>query len=142
MSRSHELGCGRRRLELDASPSPRKAFELPGARPSYLPDRPFVVAHYALDLRLDFATSRLEVRATVPSPMEAFANGVLVESHEAKGTRTFHWKMDKAIPPYLATLVVGEFSKLEDTWEDVPLRFLVPKGREEEGKLSFAPTRA
>jgi aminopeptidase N len=263
MERSHALGCGRRRIELDATPSPRKSFELPGAAASYLPDRPFVVTHYALDLRLDFVASRiegsatlsihaqkktpglrldavdldvkaarlleeggtarplgfattdgslsidlprplatgekiriqidygtrprkglyfvgpdqgfpkrprqawtqgqdedarawfpcldrprdratLEIRATVPSPMEALANGVLVESHEDKAakTRTFHWRMDKSVPPYLATLVAGEFVKLEDRWEDVPLGFLVPRGREEDAKLSFAPTKA
>ena len=262
MERSHEHGCGRRRLELDG-PRPRKRFELPGARPTYLPDRPFVVVHYGLDLRLDFAARTLEgtatltvharrkmsslrldaveldvravrllleggdaaglefdtadgsvgfalprplaagekvqvaidyaakprrglyfvgpdawhpkkpvqawtqgqdedarawfpcvdrprdratfeIRATVPQPYEAFANGVLDATLEdkAKKTRTFVWQMTKPVPPYLATLVAGEFSKLEDEWDGVPLRFLVSKGREEEAKLSFAPTKA
>ena len=255
MERSHELGCGRRRIETDTV-SVTKKFELTGAKAVYLPDRPFVVEHYALDLALDFDFTKvegtatltvvartradrlkldavglevrsvaanaplayettdnsltidvghrepgerfsvsikyatrpqrglyfvgpdsrfpkkprqawtqgqdedarawfpcidrpreratLEVRATVPAPMEAFANGVLVETSEdpKKKTRTFHWKMDKAVPPYLATLVAGEFAKLEDRWEDVPLRFLVSADRLEEAKLSFAPTKA
>ncbi len=256
MERSHELGCGHRRIEIDI-PSRRKAFELPGAQATYLPDRPFAVAHYALDLRLDFTEKKIEgtatltvhasrpterllldaegldvkhakeggrtlafsrgegsltvelgrslargekaqveiaystkprrglyfvgpdshhpkkpvqawtqgqdedarswfpcidrprdratldIRATVPASMEAFANGVLVESQDDKkaGTRTFHYKMDKAVPPYLVTLVAGEFAKLEDRWEDVPLRFIVSKEHLEQARLSFAPTK-
>ncbi|MBI3726085.1 HEAT repeat domain-containing protein [bacterium] len=258
MERSHELGCGRRRIDSGGG-SATKRFELPGAKATYLPDRPFVVSHYALDARLDFDAHRIEgtarlaistrrplrtlkldavglevtkvthrgsrepleaafsttdreltieapapvsagesfdleiayatrpqrglyfvgpdsqfpnkprqawtqgqdedarawfpcldrpgdratfeLRATVPAPLEVFSNGVLAESHEGAKTRTFHWKMERAIPPYLATLVAGEFSKLEDRWEDIPLRFLVPKGREEEAKLSFSPTK-
>jgi aminopeptidase N len=260
MERSHELCCGHRRIDVDV-PQRKKAFELPGAKASYLPDRPFIVRHYALDLHLDFtqkklegkaaltieaerATERvvldaveldvkqasvegrplrfdaaegqltvelgrtlargekttveivysakprrglyfvgpdasnpkkpkqawtqgqdedarawfpcldrprdratLEIRATVPAPMEVFANGVLAEQHDdtKAGTRTFHWKMEKAVPPYLATLVAGDFVKLEDRWEDVPLRFLVARegesGRRVDPRLSFAPTK-
>src|SRR5579871_5217641 len=260
MERSHEHGCGRRRIDSGGGTSATKRFELPGAKPSYLPDRPFTVTHYELEAKLDFEAQQLEgratltisakqrteklrldaveletraaflasgkgeplsfhaadrelaidlprpldrgetakvaihyvtkprrglyfvgpdsqfpkkprqawtqgqdedarawfpcldrpgdratfeLRATVPAPFEVFSNGVLAESRDdAKArTRTFHWKMDRAIPPYLATLVAGEFSKLEDRFEDIPLRFLVPVGRETEAKLSFAPTR-
>jgi aminopeptidase N len=256
MERNFEQVCGHRRIDT-GGPAKKKAFELPGAEAAYLPDRPIVVTHYALDLALDFPKKRLEgkavltlhaqraaerllldavemeikavtesgrplafsqgegtlsialgrslakgetasveiayattprrglyftgpdhkfpkkpvqawtqgqdedarawfpcidrprdratldIRATVPAPMEALANGVLVESHEDKkaGTRTFHWRMPKAVPPYLVTLVAGEFARLEDRWEDVPLGFLVSKGREEEARLSFAPTK-
>src|SRR5581483_7943262 len=64
MERNHELGCGHRRIDLEG-PRRKKAFELPGAKPSYLPDRPFTVAHYALAVRLDFEQKALEGEAVL-----------------------------------------------------------------------------
>jgi aminopeptidase N len=49
--------------------------------------------------------------------------------------------MEKPLPAYLATLVAGEFVKLEDAWEGVPLRFLVSKEHEPKARLTFAPTK-
>src|SRR5262249_53481087 len=65
----------------------------------------------------------------------------------------FHWKMDDPHPSYLVTIVAGEFSEIEATAHVggtgtegngeprvVPLTYLVPKGREEDGKRTFGRT--
>jgi len=42
-----------------------KRFPLPGARPHHGPDRPFVIAHYDLDLRPDLVAHRLAAVCTI-----------------------------------------------------------------------------
>jgi aminopeptidase N len=98
-----------------------------------------------------------EVRVTVPSGWAALSNGVLVASHDqaavglrpaelgpashaAFGPNLFHWKMEEPHPSYLFSIVAGEFSVLEDSVDGVPLTYWVPRGREEDGKRTFART--
>lgn len=45
--------------------APTRSFELPGAKPHYVPDRPGRVQHIALDLALDFERRRLEGTCTI-----------------------------------------------------------------------------
>ena len=98
-----------------------------------------------------------ETRIRVPSGFYVLSNGALAERETVGDTEVFHWKMDEPHPSYLITIVAGEFSELHDVarvngeppnldetvrWEgrDVPLTYLVPKGREEDAKRTFART--
>lgn len=87
----------------------------------------------------DFATS--ETITTVPKDWTVVGNGVLVDN-TVKGTRrTFHWKMTQPHATYLLSLVGGPFDVKMDKWQDVPLWYVVPRGR---GKLiedSFGDTK-
>jgi aminopeptidase N len=91
-------------------------------------------------------TTELAVR--VPSGWTVLSNGALV-SHDTpkKGAWRFHWKMDAPHPSYLLTLVAGEFETIEETAKrgakgtgSIPLSYLVPKGRLEDGLRTFART--
>ncbi len=86
-----------------------------------------------------------ELVAHVPHGWFALSNGALVAAEKpASGDFTFHWKMDEPHPSYLVTLAAGEFAEMTDTvhvgGREVPLTYLVPKGREEDGRRAFART--
>jgi aminopeptidase N len=84
-------------------------------------------------------TTELTVR--VPNGWTVLSNGALVSKSTPKdGDWKFHWKMEEPHPSYLLTLVAGEFSELPDKAGDVPLTYLVPKGREEDGRRTFSRT--
>lgn len=82
-----------------------------------------------------------EIVARVPNGWFALSNGELVaEDRPKEGAWKFHWKMTEPHPSYLVTLAAGEFAVLEDAAGDVPLTYLVPKGREEDGARTFDRT--
>jgi aminopeptidase N len=86
-----------------------------------------------------------EIVAHVPAGWYALSNGALVSSSKPKdGTATFHWKMSEPHPSYLVTLAAGEFAEITDKAKagdrEIPLSYLVPRGREEEGRRTFART--
>jgi aminopeptidase N len=86
-----------------------------------------------------------EIVAHVPSGWYALSNGALVSSSKPKdGDWTYHWKMGDPHSSYLVTLAAGEFAELTDKAKagdrEVPLSYLVPKGREEDGRRTFART--
>jgi len=98
-----------------------------------------------------------EARITVPRGFSVLSNGALVARSESGDLETFHWKMDEPHPSYLVTIVAGEFTELdaiarvpgqiaehEETvrasGRDVPLTYLVPRGREDDAKRTFGHT--
>ena len=84
-----------------------------------------------------------ELSLEVPNGWTVLSNGELVSSTQpASGPWRFHWAMRQPHPSYLVTLVAGEFAILEDRAGEVPLTYLVPKGREDDAKRTFARTPA
>jgi aminopeptidase N len=94
-----------------------------------------------------------EAIITVPAGFSVLSNGELAgkEQEAARGTETFHWRMNDPHPSYLVTIVAGEFAVFGDrvtlapapgstVRRDVPLTYLVPKGREEDGRRTFGRT--
>ena len=80
---------------------------------------------------------------TVPPGLRSVGNGVLVESKALDGgQRVEHWRLDRRIPSYLISLVVGTFETVTDTWRDVPLEYNGPPGRTEEIRKGYAGTPA
>jgi aminopeptidase N len=77
-----------------------------------------------------------ELRVKVPSGWYALSNG----GFESEAASVFHWKMNDPHPSYLFTLVAGEFARIDEEVDGVPLSYLVPKGREADGKRTFART--
>lgn len=73
----------------------------------------------------DKATFSFEI--TVPQPFVAAANGELVEISEDGAVRTYRWEMDELMATYLATIVIGEYERVESEGpEDVLLRDYLP----------------
>jgi aminopeptidase N len=86
-----------------------------------------------------------EVIARVPAGWYALSNGALVAAEKpASGDHVYHYKMAEPHSSYLMTLVAGEFVEIVDSAKagarEVPLAYLVPKGREEDARRAFART--
>lgn len=82
-----------------------------------------------------------ELRARVAKPYVVVSNGVLKERYEDQdGRLVYHWTMERLHSVYLVSLAVGPYSELTDRFEDIPLSFFVPEGREEDGWRSFEKT--
>ena len=82
-----------------------------------------------------------EITVRVPNGWYALSNGaLLLEDKPKDGAWKYHWKMTEPHPSYLVTLAAGEFTVLEDSAGDVPLTYIVPKGREEDGARTFDRT--
>lgn len=81
-----------------------------------------------------------EMKVTAPKGFICTSNGKLVSENRASERWSFHWKMGMPIPSYLITLTAGRFSEIKDTWRDIPVHYLVEKGREDEAKNSFGKT--
>ncbi|MBK8903405.1 MAG: M1 family metallopeptidase [Anaerolineaceae bacterium] len=64
----------------------------------------------------DKATYRFEI--TVPEGLTAVANGLLIDQIDGAGSSTFIWEHDHLMASYLATVVVGEFERLESVSPD------------------------
>ena len=83
-----------------------------------------------------------EMSIAVPAGFYVLSNGALISRKPEKGGLTrFHWKMNEPHASYLLTLVAGEFSEVEDMAGDVPLSYLVPRGREEDARRTFGSTK-
>jgi aminopeptidase N len=68
----------------------------------------------------DFRTS--ELKATVDKKYTVVSNGALVSvKPNADGTQTFYWKMDQPYSNYLTSIVVGEFTDVKQSWNDIPI---------------------
>ncbi len=82
-----------------------------------------------------------EIRVKVDKPYVVVSNGVLKEKHEdGEGRVIYHWSMNRLHSIYLISLAIGVYTELSDHFEDIPLSFFVPEGREGEGWQSFEKT--
>lgn len=79
---------------------------------------------------------------TVHDRLMALSNGELIYSTltRADSSRTFYWKVDKPQPPYLTSLNIGNFAKVEDKWNDVNVEYYVSKKYESEARNIFGNT--
>ncbi|BAD78604.1 aminopeptidase [Synechococcus elongatus PCC 6301] len=84
------------------------------------------------------ATSELKV--TVPKPYRAISNGEAIAVTDHGGQQQFHWRQSEPHPTYLMTLAVGDFAELEDSWDGIPIRYYVEKGREDQGLRTMGKT--
>ncbi|MHB8568446.1 MAG: M1 family aminopeptidase [Nitrososphaerales archaeon] len=95
----------------------------------------------------DFPNMRTttEMVVTCPSNMVAISNGRLVEvrdsdSNSTIAKKTWHFLQEISHVSYLTSLAVGEFSKIEDSWQGVKLEYYFPPGKEPEILRSFGKT--
>jgi aminopeptidase N len=87
-----------------------------------------------------------EARIHVPAGYHVLSNGVMASREKTSAGETFHWRMEEPHPSYLVTIVAGEFAVLGDRVvlgdREIPLTYLVPKGREDDGRRTFGKTPA
>ncbi len=88
-----------------------------------------------------------ELRARVPHGMSVLSGGELLEKKTPKkGAWVFHYRLDVPTPAYLLTLVVGKFDEWQEkltlpSGKKIPLRYLVPPGKIQDGKRAFHRTK-
>ncbi|HKJ06875.1 MAG TPA: hypothetical protein VJ970_05365, partial [Flavobacteriaceae bacterium] len=62
-----------------------------------------------------------EIYITVPNNFVTLSNGTLISNTtNTDNTRTDYWKLDQPHAPYLFFMGIGEFSKIEDQWNNIP----------------------
>ncbi|HEX8349255.1 MAG TPA: M1 family metallopeptidase [Hymenobacter sp.] len=67
-----------------------------------------------------------EISMTVEKQFKTLSNGTLTSSKaNADGSRTDTWKLSQPHAPYLATMVVGEFAVVNDSWHGKPVDYYV-----------------
>jgi aminopeptidase N len=67
-----------------------------------------------------------EISMTVEKQFKTLSNGLLTSSHvNTDGTRTDTWKLSTPHAPYLATMVVGDFAVVSDSWHGKPVDYYV-----------------
>jgi len=81
-----------------------------------------------------------EVRVEVPKPYVAVSNGELVATEDKGETTIYHWRQNQVHPTYLMTLAVGDFAKIEEQWNNIPVEYYVEKGREADAKRTMGKT--
>ena len=87
--------------------------------------------------------TKSEMILTVPASWTTVSNGRLVSvKDDADGNKTWDWKEELPISTYLISVVAGEFDEHEDAWRGIPLRYVVPHGRDAEITPTFARTKS
>jgi aminopeptidase N len=82
-----------------------------------------------------------EIYITVEEELETLSNGELVSSvKNGNGTKTDYWKMDKPHAPYLFMMMIGEFARVEDSWNGKLLEYMVDPPYKEDAKEIFNHT--
>jgi aminopeptidase N len=70
------------------------------------------------------------IRVTVPDPLFAAANGVLVDTIADAGRSTYVWEMTDKMASYLATVIIGDYTIVRDeastSLAGVPVRNVLP----------------
>lgn len=92
----------------------------------------------------DFTDRALyDVIATVPDNMMAVGGGELMEvTNNGNGTSTYHWFINNPIPTYLASVAIGEYILVEDTYNgierDIPITYYVAPSDSNQALGSFS----
>ena len=85
--------------------------------------------------------STFETILTVDQKFEAISNGEFVSLKKNKdGTHTWHWRENHPMVAYLISFVVGEYEKVEDSYQNIPVNYWVYKENRKETNRSFGLT--
>jgi len=84
--------------------------------------------------------TRVELAVRARPGLTVVANGELVSRRPAGGLEEWRFRMDQPLPLYLLAFAVGDFHVVEDEWEGVKLRYIVPRGYEDYVERSFSKT--
>ena len=78
---------------------------------------------------------------TVDKKYSAISNGELVSKVDnLDGTHTWHWRENFPMVSYLISFVVGEYVKIEDSFDGIPMNYWVYEENMEQALRSFGKT--
>ncbi len=91
---------------------------------------------------LDAPNERMttEMIVKVDPRYSAISNGRLLGVSRKGSKQIYHWFESVPHVSYLITLVVGEFARVADEWEGIPVDYFVEPHRKEEARRSFGKT--
>ncbi len=82
-----------------------------------------------------------EIAITVDSTWLTVSNGHIdFITENGDGTRTDYWLMNQPHAPYLVMMAAGDFAVVEDTWDSIPLKYIVEKEWEYAAQRIFGNT--
>ncbi|MFC3417044.1 M1 family metallopeptidase [Algoriphagus hitonicola] len=82
-----------------------------------------------------------QIKVSVPDTMVSVSNGKLINQEKAdNGLRVDTWLMDLPHAPYLVALAIGDFEKVSDSYEEIPLGYYVERGYGAGAKKVFQHT--
>ena len=83
-----------------------------------------------------------EMLVTVPAAWTTISNGDLLGiKTESDGMKTWDWKQSLPLSTYLISVVAGEFVEKKDSWNGMPVRYVVPRGEESKIDSTFSRTK-
>jgi aminopeptidase N len=83
-----------------------------------------------------------EMLVTVPASWITISNGDLLGTKtEPDGMKTWDWKQSQPLSTYLISVVAGEFVEKKDSWNGMPVRYVVPRGDESKIDSTFSRTK-
>jgi aminopeptidase N len=83
-----------------------------------------------------------EMLVTVPANWITISNGDLLGTKtETDGMKTWDWKQSQPLSTYLISVVAGEFVEKKDSWNGMPVRYVVPRGDESKIDSTFSRTK-
>jgi aminopeptidase N len=83
-----------------------------------------------------------ELIGTFADDFTAISNGVLVatEANAKEKTKTWHWRLEQPHPAYLLSIVAGQYERIEEKHDSLPVEYYVYPSRIEQGRRLFANT--
>ena len=85
--------------------------------------------------------STFEISLTVEDHLKAVSNGELISVNDNEdGTHTWHWHEHYPMVAYLMSFVVGEYVKIEDSYNGIPVNYWVYEENKNETMRSFGLT--
>ena len=84
----------------------------------------------------------VDMMVTVNQQFTAISNGALIgiTDNPETNTKTFHWYSAKPISSYLISLVVGDYTKIEEAYKGVPVQYYVYPTQKQDAPRSFSKT--
>lgn len=86
------------------------------------------------------ARSTFGITVKAPAHMLTISNGECVKDRVTSGFREMRFESKEKLPPYLMTMVVGEFEVFEVPKSQLPIRYIAPKDRLEQAQQCLART--
>ena len=82
-----------------------------------------------------------DIYITVEKDLKTLSNGKLLSSkNNTDGTRTDHWKQEKAHAPYLFMMAIGDYAVVKDKWKNLEVNYYVEPEYAPHAKAIFGNT--
>ena len=136
-------------VRIDYSSKPRKGVYF--IKPDNIyPDKPFQAWTQGEDMDnhhwvplYDYPNDKatFETIITVSSELKAISNGELLSIKENQnGTTTWHWRENFPMVAYLISFAIGDYVKIEDDYNGIPVNYWVYNSNQDETMRSFGLT--